>query len=37
MAAELLAVAAKEEITRLDEALYLRVFEPPKSKPRKRA
>ena len=37
MAAELLAVAAKEEITQLDEALYLRVFEPPKSKPRKRA
>ncbi len=37
MAAELLAVATKEEITRLDEALYLRVFEPPKTKARKRA
>lgn len=37
MAAELLAVATKEEITRLDEALYLRVFEPPWSKSRKRA
>ena len=37
MAAELLAIASKEEITQLDEALFLRVFEPPQSKTRKRA
>jgi len=37
MAAELLAVAAKEEVTQLDEALFLRVFEPPRPKARKRA
>lgn len=37
MAAELLAVAAKDEITLLDEALFLRVFEPPRPKARKRA
>jgi len=37
MASELLAVAAKEEKTQLDEALFLRVFEPPKTTSRKRA
>ena len=36
MSAELLAIAAKEEITQLDEALFLRVFEPPKSSTGKR-
>lgn len=30
MSAELLAIAAKEEIAQLDESLFLRVFEPPK-------
>ena len=37
MAAQLLAVAAKEQITQLDEALFLRVFEPPRKKVGKRA
>ena len=36
MSAELLAIAAQEEITQLDEALFLRVFEPPKSSTGKR-
>ena len=36
MSAELLAIAAKEEITQLDEALFLRVFEPPKASKGKR-
>ena len=36
MSAELLAIAAKEEITQLDEALFLRVFEPPKASTGKR-
>ena len=36
MSAELLAIAAKEEITQLDEALFLRVFAPPKSSTGKR-
>lgn len=36
MAAQLLAIAAKEELTQLDEALFLRVFEPPKATSRKR-
>jgi len=35
MAAELLASAARQEITRLDEKLYLEVFGAPTSKPRK--
>ena len=35
MAAELLASAAQQEITRLDEKLYLEVFGTPPSKPRK--
>ena len=35
MAAELLASAAQQEITRLDEKLYLEVFGAPASKPRK--
>ncbi len=37
MAAQLLAVAAKEDIKQLDEALFLRVFEPPKTRSGKRA
>ena len=37
MAAELLATAAQQELTRLDEKLYLEVFEPPVSKIRKTA
>ena len=37
MAAELLASAAQQEITRLDEKLYLEVFGTPASKPRKSA
>jgi len=36
MAAQLLAVAAKEDIQQLDEALFLRVFEPPKVRTGKR-
>ena len=37
MAAELLASAAQQEITQLDEKLYLEVFSPPQSRPRKTA
>ena len=37
MAAELLASAARQEITRLDEKLYLETFGAPASKPRKSA
>ena len=37
MAAELLASAAQQEITQLDEKLYLEVFAAPASKPRKSA
>ena len=37
MAAQLLAAAAKEELKQLDEALYLRVFEPPRTQTGKRA
>jgi len=37
LAAELLASAAQQEITRLDEKLYLEVFGTPTSKPRKSA
>lgn len=37
LAGELLAVAAKEELTQLDEALFLRVFQPPKASSRKQA
>ena len=37
MAAELLATATQQELTQLDEKLYLEVFEPPASKTRKTA
>jgi len=37
MAAELLATAARQEITRLDEKLYLETFGAPAAKPRKSA
>jgi len=37
MAAELLASAAQQEITQLDEKLYLEVFGVPAAKPRKSA
>jgi len=36
MAAQLLAVAAKEQIKQIDEALFLRVFEPPRTQAGKR-
>lgn len=36
MAAELLAIAVKEEKKQLDEALFLQVFTPPTSKKRKK-
>ena len=37
MAAELLASAAQQEITQLDEKLYLEVFGTPQARPRKTA
>ena len=37
MAAELLATAAQQEITQLDEKLYLQVFDSPNVPARKRA